>query len=587
MKSKLRTTAVSALILTVLGMFILYLSISPKPSPEPQKRMAAQLEINKARFDPGETAAFSYQSGRRPKQRTAVIRYYHLDKQIDSQTIALKKGKTEWNWVPPTDDFKGYLAETRIDGKRHTIAIDVSSDWSRFPRYGFLSDFSAQAGTQSSEIIKDLNRYHVNGLQFYDWHYKHHDPLKKAGGTMQDSWQDIAGRQVSAETLKRYIEQAQSHGMKTMAYNLLYGSFEDAGPDGVKDEWRVYKDPRHETQDLHPLPKEWQSDVYLLDSGNREWQDYIIGRQNEVYSALPFDGWHIDQLGPRGEVYDYAGKQLQLEEGFDEFLHHAKSKAPEKSLVLNAVNQYGQKQTGTAPVDFMYTEVWDEYKEYGDLKRIIDENADYSGGKSTVLAAYMNYHLSKQQEGLFNTPGILLANSVIFSAGGAHLELGEHMLSSEYFPHDNLQADGGLKEKLTVYYDFLTAYQNLLRGSSMKETPLDIQSSPAVRNKPEKGSIWGFSKSSNERRMLHFINFTKANSLEWRDTGGTQAEPGKLERFEMTIKESRPVRKIWAASPDSRKAAPVPVHFTQKDGEVKLTLPSLNYWTMAIFEFEQ
>ena len=54
-------------------------------------------------------------------------------------------------------------------------------------------------------------------------------------------------------------------------------------------------------------------------------------------------------------------------------------------------------------MDFLYTEVWEQYKYYSDLKRIIDENNAYSEGNyNTVLAAYMNYEFSNQP-GKFNT----------------------------------------------------------------------------------------------------------------------------------------------------------------------------------------
>ncbi|AZB42000.1 hypothetical protein CEF21_06665 [Bacillus sp. FJAT-42376] len=585
MKGQIRILAILILILAVLGMFSLYFSLQPKPETKPEKEVAAGLELNKARFAPGEAVSFSFTSDNHSKQKTALIRYFHLGQQVDSQTIPLENGEAKWSWSPPKEDYRGYLAETVVNGERFTIGIDVSSDWSKFPRYGFLSDFSEKAGKQSSDVLKSLNRYHINGVQFYDWQYKHHEPVKTENGALQSKWEDIANREVSVGTLKDYITHAQKLGMKTMAYNLLYGTYEDAGPDGVKDEWRVYKDPNHKEQDIHPLPEDWKSNVYLLNSGNPEWQEYILAKQNAVYEQLPFDGWHIDQLGSRGDVYDYDGNPLKLEEQFDEFLHNAKSKAPDQSLVMNAVNQYGQKQIGTAPMDFMYTEVWDEYKQFKDLKKIIDDNAAYSGGKNTVLAAYMDYSLSQKQPGIFNIPGLLLADSVIFSSGGAHLELGEHMLSSEYFPNDNLKMTASLKNQLNSYYDFLVAYQNLLRGDGLKEVPLEAQSDKGISTEPEQGKIWGFSKQNDQQRMLHFINFTQADSMEWRDTEGTQPEPDALREVEVKTAEQRPVNKIWAASPDSRKAAPVPVHFSQKDGTVTMTMPSLTYWTMLVMEF--
>ncbi|MDP2338126.1 MAG: glycoside hydrolase family 66 protein [Bacteroidota bacterium] len=59
----------------------------------------------------------------------------------------------------------------------------------------------------------------------------------------------------------------------------------------------------------------------------------------------------------------------------------------------------------------------------------------------------------------------------IAAAGGAHLELSEHMLGKEYFPNNNLQMRPDLKEALVHYYDFMVGYQNLLRDGGTFNSP--------------------------------------------------------------------------------------------------------------------
>ena len=101
-----------------------------------------------------------------------------------------------------------------------------------------------------------------------------------------------------------------------------------------------------------------------------------------------------------------------------------KADAPDKNLVMNAVNQYGQQGIAQAATDFLYTEVWSPNDNYSDLATIIQYNNSYSNNtKNTVLAAYMNYDLADNQ-GYFNTPGVLMTDAVIFANGGSHLELG-------------------------------------------------------------------------------------------------------------------------------------------------------------------
>src|SRR5690606_18054372 len=100
---------------------------------------------------------------------------------------------------------------------------------------------------------------------------------------------------------------------------------------------------------------------------------------------------------------------------------------------------------------------------YNDLATIIKQNNVLSSHqKNTVLAAYMNYNLANNK-GYFNTASVLMTNAVIFAFGGSHIELGEHMLGKEYFPNNNLQMKQELKTARIKYYDFLTAYQSLLR----------------------------------------------------------------------------------------------------------------------------
>jgi len=66
---------------------------------------------------------------------------------------------------------------------------------------------------------------------------------------------------------------------------------------------------------------------------------------------------------------------------------------------------------------------------------------------------------------------LALLAPVIVAFGGDHLELGEHMLAQEYFPNENLAMRADLKDALVHYYDFLVAYQNLLRGGGAFDSP--------------------------------------------------------------------------------------------------------------------
>ena len=64
-----------------------------------------------------------------------------------------------------------------------------------------------------NSVITSLKRYHINGLQFYDWQYKHHKPLAGTPDKPDNNWTDIANRNTSLTTVKNYISAAHKAGM--------------------------------------------------------------------------------------------------------------------------------------------------------------------------------------------------------------------------------------------------------------------------------------------------------------------------------------------------------------------------------------
>ena len=374
--------------------------------------------------------------------------------------------------------------------------------------------------------------------------------------------------------------------MTAMAYNLLYGAYGDAADDGVPNNWRLYKDQAHSQPDFHNLPSSWASDIYIIDPSNSQWIRYIISKTQDAFAAFEFDGWHIDQLGDRGRLFNDAGQVVSLPDAFGPFIQETKNSL-NSLLVMNAVNQFGQAEIAPAPVDFLYTEVWPPNDSYSSLVSIIIQNQTKSnGGLATVLAAYVNKGLSSQA-GTFNTPAVLLADAVIFAAGGAHLELGEHMLANEYFPNDNLKMTHEQKITLIAYYDFLVAYQNLLRdGGEFSQEFVSSETGLSILNRARKGSVWSFAKELENRRVFHLINFVNATTLDWRDDEGVQPEPDLIQDFSVSFTSEKKVNSLWLASPDIRGGRPQSLTFSQQNEDVRIVIPGLKYWNMIVAEFE-
>jgi dextranase len=542
---------------------------------------------DKANYSPGDLVSFSID---KPLPASAKIRY----RQLDNIIAEINFPGTSWQWAAPSTDFTGYMVdvyniENGVEKIYGCTAVDVSSDWSHFPRYGFLSAYGQLSNNHMDSVMNNLSRLHINGIQFYDWEYDHHQPLAGTVSNPAASWPDIANRTNYKSTVDYYISSAHTHNMQAMSYNLCYGALDDAATDGVSDLWYLYTDQNHQTKYVLNLQAPFKSKIFLLDPSNTSWQQYIAGKTQDMYDVYAFDGYHVDQVGDIGSVYDFNGNSVNLSVGFGSFLAAMKTYAPSKKLVMNAVNQFGQQASiSTAPVDFLYTEVWSPNEAFNDLSNIIKNNDAWSNNtKKCTLAAYMDYNVAKGK-GYFNTSGVLLADAVIFAFGGSHLEMGDHMLCNEYFPNANLQMKPDLQQAIIPYYDFLSGYENLLRDGGSFNTP-DIISSDGktmINNwPPQSGGISVIGKDLGNREVIHLINFANASSFDWRDTNGDQAMPKTYQNISYILTLTRPVSKLWMASPDISGGAMQQIPFTQSGNSIAFTLPSLQYWDMVVADY--
>ncbi len=537
------------------------------------------LTTDKARYLPGEMVMLTI-----TKENPAAIAklsIYKLEKEIFSKEIPLNKsGTTQFQWKTPGDDYQGYLIDVAFeDGSRQAIAVDVSSDWAKFIRYGFLSKFPKMTEKEMDAVLYRLNRFHINGLQFYDYHYMHQQPIKLEQGKPAEKWPDIAGRLNYSKTVQYYIQKSRQYNMKSMAYNLIYGTWGRGFDLGVNKQWMLYNDKELTDPKKLDFPDSWEDDIYYMDPGNIEWQDYLIKNTRPVLDIMKFDGWHIDQIGDIRPAYNTDLVNVKLDSAFNPFLKHIKEEL-QAPLVMNAVNQYGQSDIANSNVvEFLYTEVWDPHISFQDLVNVIRKNDEYSDHKlATVLAAYMNYEKS-DEKGVFNTPGILLTDAVIFACGATHLELGEHMLVHEYFPNNNRKMSVELNGKLVNYYDFMTAYQSVLRYSREADFLKSISCKPyPVSTEPEQGKIWISQRQTNDYQLIHLINFTAMDNMQWRDPQGTCPEPNLLKNIELDIQQN--IGKVYIMTPDGEDLRPQKI----KSDKGKVIIPSLKYWTTVLIK---
>ncbi len=99
-----------------------------------------ELTTDKVRYEPETIVTFT---SKYLLPVNAKVRYLHGNTVIKTDEIG---GKQCWEWKVPAQNFTGYMAELYVDNGTSeqtlaTIGIVVSTDWGRFPRYGFVSHY--------------------------------------------------------------------------------------------------------------------------------------------------------------------------------------------------------------------------------------------------------------------------------------------------------------------------------------------------------------------------------------------------------------------------------------------------------------
>ncbi|MEA5015916.1 MAG: glycoside hydrolase family 66 protein [Candidatus Limiplasma sp.] len=557
--------------------------------------------LDQAMYAPGASVGVRL-TGVPPEASFLRAALLHLEETV--LTLEAAAGSESISFLLPQRDFTGYLLQMHaLDESRRFLAaahtaVDCSSDWTRFPRYGYLWDFTPGADAQGK--IRRMARYHLNGIQFYDWQYRHHIPV--APDTR--AWRDWSGREVDGAILRRYIAAAHEHNMICMAYNMIYAANQTylADGSGVDAAWRLMKANGEDftcDMDAELGPVGILQYFNPLDS---RWQRYLFAQQSRVFQAFAFDGWHGDTIGENGPMttaeggplgYGESGTPIHLvKDCYTQFLNAAKAALGDKYLVFNPVGAQGIEHVSVSDVDVLYAEFWPwdsdgdglPYTDYYSLHKAILQAHRQSGGKSLVVAAYVNY---RHPSPTFNAAAVRLLDSVVFASGGARIELGNGgaMLSDEYFPGDQ---NKGMEESLTRdverMYDFIVAYENLLRdGQSPLQHKVAIENRPVSEN-GQADTIWCFAKGDGRHEVYHFINLFGTDSA-WRDEEQTKKAPVAQNGLVTRLYTDCSTQSVFLASPDGEDLAPVSLPFVCGEDEggryLQFTVPSLAYWNMV------
>jgi dextranase len=589
--------------------FILFLLAARAQQPAPVP--ALDVTTDKARYAPQETAiiTLTVEGATAQKNTEACLTLESLGKTVACQCnahLTLRAGKNELSLrlQPPPNDFQGYRLHAQLRQAHHELlaegfsALDVSSNWAKFPRYGYIANYDAS--TPAVEWIRELNRYHINGLLFYDVQNKHHMPVPPEPA-LPAQWPDVAGRTVNRDVVLSLLAQAKERHMTTMVYNASYAAYQNAFTDGsgVQLQWATWPSATTERSAANVksllLPtgtgwRGWSTPALLyMNQSDTRWQSYLFAQMNRLFAMLPFDGWHIDSFGD-AEAWNYEGKKIDFVAGFPDFVNAA-HQTLQRPVVLNTVSGAGQEGMANSAAEFVYSELWlPDHPTYRSILQSADSIHRANPNKAIVFAAYMQNGAAEKltlegKHAAFNLPGLLITDAAIFASGASHIELGDgdRMLSRPYFPDDQvLTLTPQDRVTLRDYYDFLVAYENNLRDKAEPaDTPVEIGQAPASVD-AHPGSIWTIARKKDADIILHLINLTSVKDSSWRNDGDNIAIPLSFHQLRIRVIASELANAGWA-SPDVDHGAWHKLPLCKIGTNTwEIVLPELRVWSMVI-----
>jgi dextranase len=214
-----------------------------------------------------------------------------------------------------------------------------------------------------------------------------------------------------------------------------------------------------------------------------------------------------------------------------------------------------------------------------DLHRLVASAEQLGNGKPVIIAAYIHPD---------RIDNVRLANAVIFSSGGYHLELGEPdaMLADPYFPRFGLMSED-LQTIQRRYYDFLVQYEEVLNldtTNAPERAKLVTLTGIETGKRGAKDQVAVIARHGVNFETFSLINFMGIDTGKW-DTALSKG-PDALTDLQVQIPTDRPVARVWFASPDGEMLDAQALIYTEGTDAINLSLPRLDYWTMIVVEYQ-
>ena len=549
----------------------------------------------------------------------------------------------------------GYLVTISVNDKSGSTlsskraGLSVEDDWTVFPRYGIVAGSPTD---QNSILVKNLEAYrkelelmksmNINSYFFYDAYNEATDPFPEGVDSFVQKWNTWSHTQVDTKAVKELVDQVHKSGAVAMLYNMISADSNPKNPAlplaalaynfydsfGKKGEPMTYTIGDNPTQ------------VYY-DPANPDWQKYIAGVMKSAMDRMGFDGWQGDTIGDN-RVTDYEHRNStdeadshMMSDSYASFINAMKDLIGEKYYItINDVNGGNDDKLAKARQDVVYNELWTNggsvipgrmQVAYGDLKARIDMVRNKTG-KSLIVGAYM------EEPGIdYTVPGgkatngagkdalagkplqadaTLLVDATVAAAGGYHMSIAAlananaalNVLQSAYYPTQYLSVARDTIRKLYNYQQFITAYENLLRGEGVTNSTQSVSTKNAageILSKDALGvtgdQVWTFAKSGKGFSTVQMINMMGINA-GWHNEEGyadnktPDAQENLTVRLSLAGKTAQEAAKIanqvYVTSPDdwatsNMKKAQASLE-TDENGQpvLVISVPKLTLWNM-------
>lgn len=549
----------------------------------------------------------------------------------------------------------GYLVTISVNdklGKALTskrVGLSVEDDWTVFPRYGIVAGSPTD---QNSILVKNLKAYrkelelmksmNINSYFFYDAYSEATNPFPKGVDSFVQKWNTWSHTQVDTKAVKELVDQVHKSGAVAMLYNMISADSNPKNPAlplaalvynfydsfGKKGEPMTYTIGDNPTQ------------VYY-DPANPDWQKYIAGVMKSAMDRMGFDGWQGDTIGDN-RVTDYEHRHStdeadshMMSDSYASFINAMKDLIGENYYItINDVNGGNDDKLAKSRQDVVYNELWTNggsvlpgrmQVAYGDLKARIDMVRNKTG-KSLIVGAYMeepgiDYTVSggKATNGAgkdalagkpLQTDATLLVDATVAAAGGYHMSIAAlananaalNVLQSAYYPTQYLSVAKDAIRKLYNYQQFITAYENLLRGEGVTNSTQAVSTKNAAGDILSKDAlgvtgnqVWTFAKSGKGFSTVQMINMMGINA-GWHNEEGyadnktPDAQENLTVHLNLAGKTAQEAAKIanqvYVTSPDdwatsSMKKAQASLE-TDDNGQpvLVISVPKLTLWNM-------